>query len=274
MRHSLPRFAALVALTALFAGHALAEDGDGCHRFDMEVWCKVSQPEVLVGDPFSASATVKNTGDMALANVTLALRGGPGTQCISREELTVVIEKLEPGQVREISGVFVSDGVGERRVTASAREERGWAAAGCFCGVVIKGLPALQLEMIDLDENREPQGVWEIGQKFLYVLTVENDKGTAITPDLKVVWTLPEHLDFVSGAGDQGVTVSGSGQAAESSAFVLAPDQKQNFEIVVQVLSVPDRNLIQTRASVVSVAGGQELATETESTTLRKKAGQ
>jgi uncharacterized repeat protein (TIGR01451 family) len=255
---------ALIGL-ALAAGPTAADE---CHRLDMEVYCAVSAPMTLVGDPFTATGTVKNTGDLPLANVTLAIRGGPGVQLVSSEPTSITIEKLDPGETREIRATFVSDGVGERRIDASARESKGWASAGCFCGVTVKGLPALQVEMIDLNDKRQPEGVFEMGQQFIYTLVVENDRGTAITPDLKVVWTLPPELEFVSGAGDQGVTVTGSGQQAESSAFVLAPDQKQNFELMVKVIGVPERSLIQTRASVVSI-GGQELATETESTTLR-----
>ncbi|MHC5011463.1 MAG: hypothetical protein ACYTG6_11005 [Planctomycetota bacterium] len=259
--------AVFLLLSALSAGASFGED-ENCHRLDMEVQCAVLNPKVLVGDPFTATARVTNTGDTPLSNVTLALRGRSGVQQVGNEQLQLLIEKLEPGETRDIRGTFKSDGVGERRIDASAREERGWAAAGCFCGVLVEGLPALQLEMIDENIRREKEGVFEEGENFIYVLVVENDMGTAITPDLKVTWDLPEHLEFVSGTGDRGVTVSGSGQQAESSDFVLAPEEVQRFELVCKVLSVPPRHLVQTRASVLTT-GGQELATETESTTLR-----
>lgn len=258
--------ATLLASPPMFAGD------DECHRLDMEVTCTVQQPKVLVGDPFLATARVTNTGDVPLANVTLALRGGSGTRAVGGEELSVVIETLEAGASREIQGTFTSDGVGERRIDASAREQRGWAAAGCFCGVVVEGLPALQLEMIDLDNKREKAGIFELGETFIYSLDVLNDMGTAITPDLKILWSLPPELEFVSGAGDRGVTVTGSGQSAESSSFVLAPDEAQRFELVVKVIGVPPRHLVQTRASVQTTTG-TELATETESTTLRPPSG-
>ena len=51
--------------------------------------------------------------------------------------------------------------------------------------------------------------------------------------------------------------------------FVLRPNQVQNFEIVCRVVKVPPRNLVQTRAAVVTDAGDLELAVETESTTLK-----
>ena len=270
-----PRIAIATAVVAMlglvFVPAVRGEESDNdCRRLDMEVICTVTPSKVvLVGDPFTVTATVRNTGDLALANVTLALRGAEGVTQVGSEDLMLKIDKLEPNETREIARRFVSDEPGERRVSASAREERGWAAAGCYCGVLIKGLPAIQLEMIDQDINRQDKGIFEQGETFIYVLTVENDVGTALTPDLKVVWTLPEELEFVSGTGDRGATISGSGRSAESSSFVLRPNQKQNFELSVKCVSVPKRNLTQTRASVVTAEGAVELATETESTTLK-----
>jgi hypothetical protein len=265
-------FAAL-AIVGLFVAPVRAEEDTGCHRLDMEVFCTVSAPIVLVGDPFEATATVRNTGDLALSNVVLVLRGGEGVKQIGETPLSIKIPKLDPGQTQEVKGTFVSHTVGEGRIDASAREDRSWAAAGCFCGILLKGLPAIQLEMIDLDAKHEKKGIFEMGETFLYELTIENDVGTALTPDLKIVWSLPKELEFVAGAGDRGATVTGSGQSAESSSFVLAPNQLLKFELTVRVIGVPERNLVQSRASVTLAAGNAELATETESTTLKAKAG-
>jgi hypothetical protein len=266
-------FAALALMGLLAVTPALASEEEGCHRLDMEVYCSVSSPIVLVGDPFQAKATVKNTGDLSLSNVVLALRGGDGVLQVGTSELIMKIPKLGPGETQEISATFISDQVGERRIDASAREDRGWAAAGCFCGVNLKGLPAIQLEMIDLDSQRAKKGIFEQGETFIYELTIENDVGTALTPDLMIVWSLPPELEFVSGSGDRGATVTGSGQKAESNAFVLAPNQVLKFELVVRCIGVPEKNLVQSRAAVVTAAGGVELATETESTTLKAKVG-
>lgn len=264
--------AAFACVGLMCAAPVVGEEDNDCHRLDMEVICTVAPSKVvLVGDPFEVTATVRNTGDLALSNVTLALRGSDGVTQVGNEDLQILIPRLEPGESRQLKRRFVSDSVGERRVSASAREERGWAAAGCYCGVLIKGLPAIQLEMIDIDINRQPKGIFEEGESFIYILKVENDVGTALTPDLKVVWTLPESLEFVSGTGDRGATISGSGRAAESSSFVLRPNQVQNFELVVKCVQVPPRNLTQARAAVVTATGGQELATETESTTLKAR---
>jgi hypothetical protein len=213
---------------------------------------------------------VRNTGELPLSQITLALQGSDGITQVGNETLKINIPRLEPGEQHQVRRRFVSDAVGERRVSAHAREKQGWAAAGCYCGVLIKGLPAIQLEMIDVDINRQPKGIFEKGESFIYILKVENDVGTALTPDLKVVWVLPAELEFVSGTGDRGATISGSGRSAESSSFVLRPNQVQNFELVVKCVEVPPRNLIQAEAAVVTAADGQELAKETESTTLKQ----
>jgi hypothetical protein len=267
--------AALAVLGSAYNPAALAEENDNdCARLDMEVFCVVQPGKtVLVGDPFEVTATVKNTGDRALDGVILALKGGEGVTLVGNDDLRIEIPRLEPGESQQIQRRFVSDEPGERRVSASARDKLGWAAAGCYCGVLIKGLPAIQLEMIDVDINRQPKGIFEEGESFIYILKVENDVGTALTPDLKVVFTLPEWLEFVEGTGDRGATISGSGRSAESSSFVLRPNQVQNFELVVKVIGVPPRNLIQSRVSVITAVGAQELAQETESTTLKKAAG-
>lgn len=262
----------LTALAFLIANPLVGAEDNDCHKLAMEVNCTVSPKKVvLVGDAFEVTATVRNTGSLALANVTLALAGTSGVNHVGGDDLSVIIPKLEPNETRQLTSKFISNAVGERRINASAREERGWAAAGCICGVLIKGLPALQLEMIDIDANRQPKGIFEEGEEFIYILKVENDVGTALTPKLKIVWELPEELEYVSGTGDRGTVVTGSGQTAESTEFELKPNDAQNFELVVRVLKVPPTNLIQARAAVVSASGGQELATETESTTIKGK---
>lgn len=260
----------MVGLVCLaFADPATSAD-ENCQHFDMKVQCRIEPAgTVLVGDPFTAYATVENTGTQALKKVTLAMQGLAGVSQVGSGSLELNIPVLEPGEMRTLEARFVSNQVGEAKITASARDEQGWAAAGCFCTIVIKGLPAIQVEMIDVDINRQPKGIFKIGETFIYQMDVLNDVGTALTPDLRVLWTLPPELEFVQGVGDRGATVTGSGQSAQSSPFVLAPDQVQHFEISVKVISVPARNLVQARASVVSDAGQQELATETESTTLK-----
>jgi hypothetical protein len=266
------RIAAALCLAALpVAGaHVATAAEPGCNRWDLEIQCTTNPSRVIVSDPFQASVTVRNTGDAVLTRVAVSLRGDLGAKGVQGTVAPVqkVFDKLEPGETQELSGTFASDVVGTTRIIATAGDETGWAKAGCACTVEVLGLPAIQSEMTDKDQKRGEKGIFVVGESFLYVLTVENDVGSTVTPDLKVVFSLPKELEFVAGTGDNGVTVTGSGQSATSTAFVLAPNRKQAFELVVKAIAAPASNLVQTRASIQTV-GGIEVAEETESTTLK-----
>ena len=137
------------------------------------------------------------------------------------------------------------------------------------CEVPVEKLPALEVEMVDSDPQGGAEGIFEQGSIVRYDLTVRSDVGSEAFPTIKVEFTLPEHLDFISGEG-MGVAITGSGQAASSSTFKLSPDQEVRMHILARVVSVPPTTFVQTTASVQTV-DGEELATETESTSLAKK---
>lgn len=265
---------ALVSSLAAFAraSPAAAEDG-GCQRWDVEVTCVTSAPKVTLGDEFSATATVKNTGDTALANVTLQLRGDQGAPCISGPgpALKLLVERLEPGESKSVTGRFLPENIGTARVLGSARDSLGWAAANCACTVRVDGLVAIQSDMSDKDLSGAEQGIFRVGDSFLYVLDVQEDGGSTVTPDLKVVFTLPKELEYVSAKGPAGMTFSASGRTVETSAFTLAPPhQRAHVEVTVRVASKPPVQLVKMRASIQTMSG-VELAGDTESTTIQGK---
>lgn len=269
LRLSLFVFVAAALLVGSPAGRIAADEDDPCLCRDMIVTCTVTPKTTIIGDPFEFCATVKSVGAVTLENVRLALRGCPKAKELPGQEMTVVIPKLATGETYTHCVKFVCQEVGECRLSAHAMDSTQIAASGCICSAICRGLPALQLEMIDTALDGSAKGIFQKGEDFLYELEVENDVGSALTPDLRVKWTLPPELEFVRGVGDGGATVAGAGQSCESSMFVLRPNQVQKFQVVCKVIDVPARNLVQTRASVVMDANGQELAVETESTTLK-----
>lgn len=258
------------ALAALTAPVRTARAVDpSCQKWDLEVSCTTNPSRVIVGDPFTATVTVRNAGDSELANVTLQLRGDLGAKPDDPAAGQMVIEKLAPGAVKELSAAFRCLVVGATRVLGGARDAQGWAAANCACTVDIIGLPAIQSEMTDKDVSGAEKGIFQVGEEFLYVLDVQNDVGTTSTPDLKVVFSLPKELDFVSGTGDRGVTITGSGQSATSTGFALASNEVEHLTIRVKATAAPPSNFVQTRASIQTV-GGIEVAEESESTTVKE----
>ena len=236
--------AGLVAVVLLPVPRAGADE-DPCLCRDVVVTCTVTPASVVQGNPFEVCATVQSVGAVTLEDVRLAISGCPRASPVKGEALAITIPKLAQGETRTHCVKFVCDEPGECRITAHATDATKIAAAGCVCTAICRGLPALQVEMID---------------------TV----GSALTPDLRVAWTLPPELEFVRGQGEGRNTVAGAGQAASTSRFVLRPNQRVIFEIVCRVIEVPARALVQTRADVVTDPEGLELALETESTTLRR----
>jgi len=249
---------------------AAGADDDTCLCRDVVVTCTVNPTSVVQGNPFEVCATVRSVGAVTLEDVRLAISGCPRASPVKDAALAVTIPKLGPGETRTHCVKFVCDTPGECRITAHATDSTKIAAAGCVCTAICRGLPALQVEMIDTALDRSPQGIFRLGEEFMYRLSVENDGGSALTPDLRVAWTLPPELEFVRGRGEGKHTVAGAGQAASTSRFVLRPNQRLIFEIECKVVAVPPRALVQARAAVVTDPEGLELAVETESTTLRR----
>jgi hypothetical protein len=268
-----PVLLAAVATLALPLVAALGDTPEpACNRWDLEATCTTSVPRVAAGEPFTATIQVRNAGDMPLVNVLLSLRGDLGARPTGEtaNPLQRVVERLEPGESQDLSGQFVSDQVGIARVIGGTRDATGWSASGCACTVDVVGLPALEASLADrpLQEGAAASGTFYVNDTFRYVLTVADDGGSSQTPDLKAVFTLPKELEFVSGSGDKGITVTGEGQTATTSAFVVVPKESLKVEIRVRVKGAPPSNFVQTRASIQTVTG-IELAQQTESTTLR-----
>jgi hypothetical protein len=276
MRRILP-FVAALGLGSLAP---LAGAGEpGCARYAIAVSCEVAPARIVVGDPFTATVTVKNTGDTALTKVYVVIKGDldshpPTGQTGPTQEM---FETLAPGESKTVTGTLVCDVVRTTRVFAGASDggpetpdhrRNPWASANCVCTFDVIGLPAIQSEMSDKDLDGAEKGIFKVGESFLYVLDVQNDAGSTVTPDLKVEFTLPKELEFVSGVGERGVTVTGSGQTATTSAFALGVDQRQRLTITVKAVAAPPSNLVQARASI-KTSGGVEVAEETESTTIK-----
>ena len=134
----------------------------------------------------------------------------------------------------------------------------------------VTGLPALQVEMVDKALDGSEGGVFRIGETFTYRLTVLNDVGTEITPDLVVRWELPPELEFVAGRSDLGATVSGAGSRAQSSAFSLGIQELITFELQVRVLAESPSGFVEATAVVERASDGAQFSRETESTSLRR----
>ena len=261
-----------LALLGAVCGSARAGDPPRCNRWNLEVSCTTSYTSVVVNEEFTATVSARNIGDTVLENVTLRLRGDQGAPCVAGPGTLLVrtVERLEPGQTESLSARFQTESLGTARVLGSAKDSFGWASGNCACTVAVVGLPALQSSMTDKAISGEEKGIFNLGEEYDYVLFVENDRGTEVTPDLKVVFQLPDELAFVSGKADGSIVVTAKEHGAETNVFVLAPPaEKVRIEIRVKAVSIPASQLVKVLA-IIQTPGGVSLAQQTESTTIKQ----
>jgi uncharacterized repeat protein (TIGR01451 family) len=205
-----------------------------------------------VGDGPAESCMVQVTTGDCLGNITRAFNVGP----------------LAAGAVWTQDFAAMGTSVGDCVVSADSD-------CGARCQIRqdvqlrVTGLPALQVEMTDKGLDGSEEGIFVVGETFVYRIVVENDVGTEATPEMRVDWRLPPELEFVSGRSDLGTTVSGSGTQAQSAGFTLDVNAAITFELQVRVLSAPANGLVKTHAIVYRQMDDAELASESESTTLK-----
>ena len=89
--------------------------------------------QVEIGLPFDVVVEVKNTGSIALANVTTDTRGALQLEAAPRtaaEGEPLLKKKLRASSSARLVHRYVATSVGSYSLSASCREERGWAATG------------------------------------------------------------------------------------------------------------------------------------------------
>lgn len=223
--------------------------------------------KIYFGETAAFTLRVTNTGDGDAEGCTVRITSGG---CLGGGFQDFNVGPLAPGQTFTQDWSVTARNVGPCSVTAES-------SCGQRCQVKaevqtqVTGLPALQVEMVDKALDGSEAGVFVVGSTFTYHLRVENDVGTDVTPEMLVQWSLPPELEFVSGRSSrEGVTVSGSGAECKSSPYDLKVSEAIDFEIVVRVVSAPDAGLVKTIAEIKRASDGAELASETESTSLKR----
>jgi hypothetical protein len=232
---------------------------DPCCPTPQECWQKCCKPAVWG----------KECCPVCLAPERYCVDYRPATYKIAEEEFLV-----EPGRCEEVCEPPVFENRFREVCVCPGHWE--WRRNPCCevpCTPKQPDLPALQVEMIDKTESGGAEGVFRVGVVVRYDLQVLSDQSNQAIRDLRVVFTLPPQLEFVSGGGEEGVVISGSGQQAVSSIFTLPQDGSIGMSLMARVIGVPSNGpFVQFKASV-QTKDGVELAVETESTTISGPTG-
>ncbi len=200
-----------------------------------------SRPDIKTGRPIQFDITVSSTGDVTARDVILedAIPAGTTFQSASDGGMlsgnTVVwnLGTLDRGQSRKVSMTVIANQDGTIRNVAVARaycaeEVRAEAT------VVVSGVAAILLEMIDLDDPLE------VGGTTTYVIDVTN-QGFADDRNVKIDTVLPPEMEFISAEGADGVAHTVTGKNVSFAPVpVIRAQERKTWRVTVRATGTGD----------------------------------
>ncbi len=222
---------------------------DGDLRADaLAVTTNVVKPELAVtktaprmryvGRPIEYTIGVINGPEIAAENVRLMddipanakfVSASDGGQ-LQNGQVVWNFGTLQPRQSRNVTLTLQADCPGTltniARVTASCGEAQGQAS------VDIQGIPAILLEVVDLDDPIE------VGNRTVYEITVLN-QGSKMDTNVLITAQLPEQLRFVSASGPTEAAAEGRTIRFRPLA-TLAPGAKAQWRVTAEAVGTGD----------------------------------
>jgi len=219
--------------TATADGGVTAEDS--CKtviRQPVLVITKTGPRNRFVGRPITYEITIANKGDGPALNTVLTDVVPSGTTFVSATgggrlvggKVTWNLGTLAVNASRKVSVRLTATRSGTVRNTATVTATCAEASDGA--STVVKGIPAILLECVDLEDPIE------VGAKETYVITVVN-QGSAVGTNILVKCTLPAEQDFASATGPTKETVAGR-DVTFAPLESLAPKAKATYKVTVK----------------------------------------
>lgn len=233
-------FAATAARTGNFVNVAKATSDQGVtaeakaptvvRQPVLNIACTLPETQII-GRPFDVCFVVSNKGDAPSASTVLEVGVPAGLQATATSQLKSQGNKfvldmgtLAPGASQKVCATLVAEAPSTFEFKGSVKGACA-AVATTSCSITTRGVPAILLEVVDVEDPVE------VGKNETYVIEVTN-QGTAPDRDIRVVCTLEDAQKFVSGTGTTAVT--GEGQRVTMAPVVsLAPKAKATWKVVV-----------------------------------------
>ena len=229
-------------------------------RVPVLVLTKAAPKIRFVGRPVKYTITVANNGDAPAKNTVLVDTVPAGTKFVGASaggkmaagKVTWQLGTLAPKDTVTVSVTVTPTAQGQIRNSATATAYCAKASGQAM--TVVKGIPAILLECVDIEDPIET------GSQETYVITVTN-QGSAVGTNIVIECTLPPEQGFVSATGPtQG---KAKGKAVTFAPLKsLAPKAEAVYRVVTKGLKAGD-----TRFKVALTS--DQMATpaeETEST--------
>lgn len=195
--------------------------------------------EALAGRPVKVCFTLRNSGNAPEGKLAVLLTTPAGAEYISEsqgklpatEKLAWELPELAPGQAKSLCATFIMHQPGAMRFAISARGELS-PATESSCETKIVGIPAILLEVVDMDDPIE------VGKEVTYEIKVTN-QGTATGTNIRMTCILPSNQEFISGSGSTKVNASGNTLTMEPLA-TLEPKTETSWRVVTKAASAGD----------------------------------
>lgn len=206
-------------------------------RAELTLTCRAME-EVLPLRPAVICLTVRNSGDAPAGLTTVALAIPTNATFVSASadgemmtnQVIWKLAELPVGASNQLCATFNSATPGLLPFAATLRS--GNTTASTECATRVKGVPAVLLEVIDLDDPIE------VGTNETYEVQVTNQGSETLT-NLKVVCHLEESQAFDSGSGRTPVQAEGRVISTELLPQ-LKPKENAAWKIIVKTLQAGD----------------------------------
>ncbi|NBD38239.1 MAG: DUF11 domain-containing protein [Verrucomicrobia bacterium] len=198
-----------------------------------------SPAERFIGRPVNVCLQVENSGD-APSNMTVvsmavpagaSFQGATGGGTLVGNEVVWNVGSLAPGGNLELCATFTGSIPSMLTFTSTAEGDCADPVSST-CRTELTGIPAILLEVIDLEDPIE------VGANQTYQIVVTN-QGTAPATNVQVVATLEDEQRYVSSSGSSSASASGQ-RITMRPVAAIAPGDKAVWEVVVEALAAGD----------------------------------
>lgn len=233
-------FNARASRTGSFSNTSVATGDDGL-RAEASAQVVVRKPALVVtkkgpsmrylGRSAEFEISVANTGDAPAQN-TMLVDHSDGARIMdvadggrsSGGQASWDLGTIEPGGSRTVHLTVKPNRIGTAHNTATARAY--CAEASATAEMEVKGIPAILLEVIDVNDPIE------VGTNTTYVIEVTN-QGSADGTNIKIACTLPSEETFVSANGPTNFDARGR-NVTFAPLPLLAPHAKTTYRVMVK----------------------------------------
>lgn len=201
---------------------------------------KQGPEERFIGRNAEYTITVTNTGDAPARDTVLVDDVPAGTEFVGASDggqfgggvITWQLGTLEPGASRTVSTTLRPVTRGAARNTARATAY--CAEATASTEMQIRGIPAILLEVIDVDDPIE------VGAIETYIIEVTN-QGSAEGTNIRVFARLPAEMEFVGADGPTAHRLDADGKTVNFEPLpMLAPRAKATWRVQTRGLQPGD----------------------------------